>query len=289
MQRTFILGDKWLYYKIFTGRKTADDILVNLFGPLAQKMINQALIKKWFFVRYGTPEFHIRIRFEIAKTENLGTVIDLLHHELKGYFENELIWGIQTDTYARELNRYGQKSIELSEELFFLDSKLILTFLSWRNLENPDELRWLFSLKLLDFYINSFGFDLKRKIKLFNRLKTNYGFEFNMSRSLKKQLDKKYRENYKKIESFLIANNKKEVQLINGLFIENKSQIKKLIEKGLFANGKDNQDQVVESYLHMTMNRVFHSKNRQHEMVCYDFLYRFYSSKLARIKHQKRA
>ncbi|MFK7749084.1 MAG: lantibiotic dehydratase C-terminal domain-containing protein, partial [Kordia sp.] len=42
------------------------------------------------------------------------------------------------------------------------------------------------------------------------------------------------------------------------------------------------------SYMHMLMNRLFKSKNRIHEMVCYDFLYRYYKSMIARKKHMNK-
>ncbi len=37
----------------------------------------------------------------------------------------------------------------------------------------------------------------------------------------------------------------------------------------------------------MTMNRIFKSKQRVHEMVIYDFLYRYYSSNIAKMKYSK--
>lgn len=39
------------------------------------------------------------------------------------------------------------------------------------------------------------------------------------------------------------------------------------------------------SYVHMLMNRLFKSKQRMHEMVIYDFLYRYYKSELAKKKY----
>ena len=42
---------------------------------------------------------------------------------------------------------------------------------------------------------------------------------------------------------------------------------------------------LLESLIHMTMNRWFKSKNRQYEMVVYDFLFRYYTSKIKRIEN----
>ena len=39
------------------------------------------------------------------------------------------------------------------------------------------------------------------------------------------------------------------------------------------------------SYLHMMLIRLFRSKNRLHELIVYNFMSRFYSSWIARIKY----
>lgn len=60
-----------------------------------------------------------------------------------------------------------------------------------------------------------------------------------------------------------------------------------------YPNFKKNLENILEidlndflsSHIHMTMNRIFCSKNREHEMICYDFLSRYYKSKIATIKY----
>ena len=44
-------------------------------------------------------------------------------------------------------------------------------------------------------------------------------------------------------------------------------------------------DNLLISYIHMFMNRLFRSKQRLHEMVIYGFLFRYYRSQLAQSKH----
>ncbi len=39
---------------------------------------------------------------------------------------------------------------------------------------------------------------------------------------------------------------------------------------------------LMSSFIHMSMNRLFRAKNRVHELVCYDYLYRYYKSAIAR-------
>ena len=47
-------------------------------------------------------------------------------------------------------------------------------------------------------------------------------------------------------------------------------------------------DDLMRSLIHMLMNRIFRDRNRLHEMVLYDFLYRSYKSDWARKKYQKK-
>jgi len=61
-QRTFIPGDAWVYYKIYTGAKTSDILLTEIIKPVAEKLIEQELIDQWFFIRYADPKHHIRVR-----------------------------------------------------------------------------------------------------------------------------------------------------------------------------------------------------------------------------------
>jgi thiopeptide-type bacteriocin biosynthesis protein len=44
---------------------------------------------------------------------------------------------------------------------------------------------------------------------------------------------------------------------------------------------------LMSSYSHMMVNRLFKSKQRTHEMVLYDFLHRYYKSEIARQKYSQ--
>ncbi|MCC8199436.1 MAG: hypothetical protein LIP06_12945 [Tannerellaceae bacterium] len=50
---------------------------------------------------------------------------------------------------------------------------------------------------------------------------------------------------------------------------------------------KENLDieYLISSYIHMMMNRIFRSRNRVHELIIYDFMDRYYKSKVARSKY----
>ena len=66
-QRTFIIGDNWLYYKIYTGAKTSELILTESIRPVVEELLKNNIIQKWFFIRYSDPHYHIRIRIYLNK------------------------------------------------------------------------------------------------------------------------------------------------------------------------------------------------------------------------------
>ncbi len=76
MQRDFCLGSQWLYYKIYTGVKTADHILVKKLSTIIFSLEKEKKIQKWFFIRYRDPEEHIRLRFLVDDIDNLMVIIN---------------------------------------------------------------------------------------------------------------------------------------------------------------------------------------------------------------------
>ncbi|MBO9586968.1 MAG: thiopeptide-type bacteriocin biosynthesis protein [Flavobacterium sp.] len=283
MQRDYLPGDKWIYYKIYTGHSTSDLILTETILPICQSLLKQHIIDKWFFVRYSDPEHHLRVRLHLKDTSNFAVVVQRFKDIFKKYIIANIIWNIQLDTYKQEIERYGgKKKVELSEDLFFHDSLMISKFVSLIEGEEGEEIRWLFSLRAIDTFLDSFHFTITEKLNLMDQLKTGFGNEFGISRPLKKQLDEKFRINRKRIENFLNPTfftnpDYIEIQEILDTKRENSIEtIKKTISS--CKKSKTNINTFVASHIHMTMNRIFKSKGRIHELVIYDFLYRYYLS-----------
>ena len=47
------------------------------------------------------------------------------------------------------------------------------------------------------------------------------------------------------------------------------------------------RNDIIDSILHMHCNRLFKTKQRVHEWIVYDFLFRYYEGKLGRLKYTK--
>ena len=288
IQRSFILGDSWVYYKIYSGSKTSDKILLEIIKPLTEYLLSNKIIDKWFFIRYADPKHHLRFRLHYTNPENIGLIINCLNSEFKKFSDQDLIWKVQADTYQREIERYGGNTMVLSEDLFFYDSKMIINFINLIENDQGEELRWLFSLKAIDLQLNTFGLNLKEKLELLNQLKTNFSREFNRSKLVNKQLNDKYRKEYNAIEEIMHLNVKENSSYTSILRVLMRKEEEMFdIASKVLKYRKEKKLEVdfnnlMCSYIHMLMNRLFKSKNRLNEMVCYDFLYRYYRSQYAR-------
>ncbi|MFC5409339.1 lantibiotic dehydratase [Larkinella bovis] len=277
--RTFFTGSEWLYYKLYTGIKTADFLLTEVLFPLTERFAKRGWTDRFFFIRYRDPAFHIRFRFHLVNPAYLGLVVQELHDALAPYLTNKIVTAIVNDTYTRELERYGYHTIETVEQYFHHDSLTVLRFLSLIESSEGEECRWRFGMKLIDSLLDEFGFDLKQKLDFANAQATAYGQEFGYNPALKKQLDTRY----KSIETALTelwAETNDEHRFFYALnrlhreslqpFIRTICQLtnEEKLEMPLFA--------LLGSLIHMTVNRLFRSRQRFVEYSLYYHLHKQY-------------
>jgi thiopeptide-type bacteriocin biosynthesis protein len=285
IQRTFIPGSRWVYIKLYTGEKTADDLLIHIIAPVIKKLQKANSIEKWFFIRYYDPDFHLRIRLLTHNSQYVGEIIQQFYHKLNILNRNHLLWKVQLDTYNRELDRYDNRLIEEAESVFYADSECILSILKY--ITKNENYRWMIALKLINELLSDFGLSIGEKQKLLEYLSKSFKAEHGFNEFNSKQFSSKFRVNKKIIESVL------DNRIIEKDFISLSQPIRKrtkrlkpIVEQIKLKARKDNNiNELLKSYLHMTLNRLFRSKNRQHEMILYDFMFRYYSSEIAKKRY----
>jgi thiopeptide-type bacteriocin biosynthesis protein len=261
-QKIFIVGDKWLYYKIYCGVKTADTLLISVIKPISEYLLKNGLIDKWFFIRYSDPEPHLRIRFHITKIENLYTIIDKIKTLIMPYIISTQVWDIQLATYKRELERYGEYTIEHSESFFFYDSQHCIAIIE--NSED-DSARFLTVFKWVAYLISLFDFNAQEQLSFLNRMQKQFKEEFKVHKTVTKELNLKYKDLENSIrDDTTMPYSKRELKVIT-------LKILKLSKEQTFGIPLDS---LLSSYIHMTINRSFRSKQRLYEMVIYDFLHK---------------
>ncbi|MDR5591105.1 thiopeptide-type bacteriocin biosynthesis protein [Christiangramia sp. SM2212] len=281
-RRTFCIGEEWLYFKLYCGSVTADKILVEVIHPLIQKLIDNKIIEQWFFIRYQDPNSHLRIRFFSSDKEKIFKVISIFQPVISKLLKENIIWKVQTDTYQREIERYGTQTMEISERLFFLDSNLIVSFLSYIHGEEGEEIRWLFGLKIMDSILTCFQLNRKQKLAFVEFLRDAFEDEYKMNKTLKRQLNDRYRDKRNLIENFEKSDELRTLTPLIAIYEEGVTSVaEEILEYYKAEEPEVTIDYLISSYIHMTINRLFKSQNRLHEFVSYYFLSKYYKTQLA--------
>ena len=283
---SFSIGEKWLYYKFYCGERAGEELLNRAINPIIEELQAKELIDKWFFIRYYDAQGH-HIRFRILlKNSNLFTdCIQIIKQHIEPLETTRIIWKTQTDKYLRELQRYGYEAIEETETLFFNDSECTLKFADMIEGDSGEKIRWLFCLLSIDHFLNDFDVKLEGKIKLFNAAKTSFGKEFNRSGRLNKQINEMFSGHEADIESFLNPAEIDEMytplmEILQQRSEKNAPAVKAIKEMAGEHRLPTYLDNIMLSYVHMICNRIFLTKHRIHEMVVYDYLYKYYSKQL---------
>lgn len=291
VRRTFILGDSWLYFKLYAGHKTADHVIATCLYPLAERLRKEGLILKWFFIRFHDEAgAHLRFRMEVGDPgQDLGTVIAETNKALKPLIDIGWVWKVQTDTYQRELERYGTLGIIPAENFFFQNSHMIARLIGSFNDDMDEIARWLFALPAIDQIFDAFGATLEYKHSLICITRDNFASEFGMNAMLRKQLDERYTKEEGNIaaamtgeglEGPMLQRLQPCLQLLKQYESSNRAIAEDIMEIRQQSSNMESLNNLLASYIHMLVNRLFKSKQRVHEMVIYDFLARYYKSLL---------
>lgn len=209
----------------------------------------------------------------MTDTSHIGELILALHKKTKKLIDNGIIQKITIDTYNREVERYGHSNMEVSEDIFCIDSICICEILKEIRLINiPD--RSNFSFLLIDSFLDIFKMSTTEKLELISRIDNAYMHEFGFDRHNIKQLNNRYRIMRQSISN-AIELKELESNIIKLKITQRNCNISKLkLDKYKNLN--------IPSFLHMMMNRFFASNNRLNEMVIYNYLTRYYKSLIAR-------
>lgn len=286
VQGSFSIGEKWLYYKFYCGERAGEELLNKGINPIVEELKEKGLIEKWFFIRYyDASGHHIRFRVLLKDFAGFNESITTIKEHIKPFEDTKIVWKTQTDSYLRELQRYGYEAIESTESLFFNDSECTLKFADMIEGDLGEKIRWLYALLSMDHLFNDFGIPLEDKVKIMNVAKTSFGKEFNRAGRLNKQINENFTKSEYEIECFLDANNIEEMyeplwEILQERSVANReavADLKKLSQENKFPSPLY---QTMISYVHMVCNRIFLTKHRIHEMVVYDYLYKYYSKKL---------
>jgi len=276
MKRKLSPGSEWLYLKIYTGVKTADIILEEVVQPLVEYLQENSFISIWFFIRYNDPKPHLRVRFRLNNTNDYDKILNEINKSLKEYIESGEISNILIDTYNREIERYGENTIEEAETLFCRNSEFTLQCLHY-----DDEEKIIISLFYIDEILNALNFTIQEKLDWIKGFNAAFKQEFNADKKFNSQLDKKYREFKSKFIVFLQL---EEFLEERNVIISNIEESNLVLQNIIGHNNNQSLGMSLQNFFnsifHMNINRLFISNQRLFELVIYDYLFRYYKTQL---------
>ena len=277
-------GEKWKYYKLYTGEASADKILAERIAPIANKLVKENYIQSWFFIRYKDPGFHLRIRFKLNDKFLSDQVNAIFYGGIKDLYQQGLIHKLDESSYTPEVRRYG--GVELlptCEKLFYLNSVIVSDYVeSTFGHIDKDKLRWQMCIRLA-WQTTLGSIDSLEVIeKFFKETAAYFDVELNVSDFNKKRIHKKYRDSMKDVahalsDDFMVTNN---AFINNEIYPQYNQAI--LDFKNHCNNNNRKAIQLLRSIIHMDCNRIFVLKQRVNEWMIYHFLAKYTRTVIAR-------
>lgn len=266
----FVPGSEWLYCKLYMPEVLQEELLISMLAPY----IKSLRLRAWFFVRYADPEPHLRIRLQGYSADFFKDALAGLNQLLQPWLQSAKLT-MQLDTYQPEVERYGTLPIHISEAIFTKDSKLILSYL--RQETQPDD-RIVFAVKNIDAWLEDVGFTTQNKLDFLKPLEESFWAEHGNTKQLRQQLNEKYRRLHPLLEQVLVTSKFDHMMRWRSQYHQS------LLDHFPYASLL----KLLPSYLHMSLNRLFPTRQRTYELITYSFLVRYYTSMLARHKQAQR-
>jgi lantibiotic biosynthesis protein len=292
--RRFLPGSEWLYLKIYTGSTTADAVLRTHLAPVIAAAMQRGLARRWFFIRYGDPDWHLRVRFHGDPAILTGQLLPMLHGALAPATESGLAWQVALGTYEREVERYGgPEAIEIAEALFHHDSECVLGMIETLEGDAGAAAMWRLALRSIDRLLDDLGLSLADKLAYATRARDGYGKEFGMNTALQRSLGEKFRAHAKEIAALLAAPDDSpghvhaaQLARLAARAAANRPLAAQLRALELAGRLRQPITELAHSFVHMAVNRMMRSHQRIQELVLCDLLRRHYDGVVARAKQR---
>ncbi|MGW0519289.1 lantibiotic dehydratase, partial [Crossiella sp. NPDC003009] len=122
-QRRHLPGGRWSFLKLYGGVRRQDEVIAGPLRELVAQLREQALIDRWFYIRYLDPEPHLRLRFRAADTEAAHQVLARLTSWGGGLVGAGTAVDTAVASYSPETERYGgPRTFDAVERVFAANS-----------------------------------------------------------------------------------------------------------------------------------------------------------------------
>ncbi len=288
-RRTFAPGSQWLYLKVYSGTASADRLLTDTVGPVAKQLRQSGVVDDWFFLRFADPEPHLRLRLQGDPAALRDHALPALTDALAPQLGDGTVWKLATDTYHREIERYGgDAGIELAERIHAADSEAVLHVLSVLDLygEGAAEARWKLCLYATDRLLADAGLDLRGRRNWAKSGAAGYRPEYPNAPNLDPGIGQRWRRERADVTALLDDTNEHPYEAARQAFRQRSERLVPLLsdlaDRSRRGELTQSYAQLLHSFSHLNAVRLLRSAARTHELILLSFLDRHYASQLAR-------
>jgi thiopeptide-type bacteriocin biosynthesis protein len=263
-KRVLRIGDEWVTFNIYCENSSQPILLTDHIMPTVQKLLDDELIAKFFYIRYFDEHSHIRLRI-MLNNDNKSYYYNAINLVTESLYKTDLVNSITLNEYEREIERYGgDEFIDLYEDYFMYNSILSIKILKQYadNLEELDITMVLLVVRILDSFNLHYG-----QLKDISIMQ-HYKFYSSDFRKIKQELQNKYIE-IKTLKDCTI----------NKLYdIQKESENRYSNRLNVEIEDSNRLLDIVGSCLHMFCNRVY-GIDRNKEIQLYSYLHYFLESR----------
>jgi len=284
VQRLFVPGSEWLFYKLYVHPARSNEVLLKHILKGTRILRTQGLIKKWFFVRYNDPQYHLRMRLQLAP-KHTGMALSRFEKVFEELTSSGIIRGYNLDTYERELERYTPQLIGACEDFFCASSSLIISWLESITSDESDFLYYRIVFTSLRLMLDVFEWSTDESIDFFKQLYEGFAPAIMHGKTANRaQVRQKYRELTIALADHadLSAIELKALKKSKQGFIAATHNIADLSREMV----KEKRRQLLADLIHMHLNRLFVDNSQKQELIIYYSFWKLLESEAALLRYQ---
>ena len=274
----------WLYLKIYSGMRSANRILATRVKPLVGELQRDGMVDRWFFIRFGDPGWHLRVRLHCRAGRRPEALVSV-QTVVSDMLEEGMSWRIAFEKYLPEVERYGgREGQEIAERIFNADSEAAIELINAELCDDSDsDSRWRTCLVSVDRFLVDMGWSMVERRAIVSRGLRNLLRGEEAPKVLTRALSRSFRRERTELECLItegLGNT------ASGILRRRSERMVSLFSalRRCEVAGRLHVPVVrlAGSYIHMSANRLLGAHARAQEIRIYDHLDRLYGSMLAR-------